>query len=504
MRQEKPLTPKHHFRSLREYIEALRQIGEIVDVEREVDWKLEIGAITRRVYELGARAPLFTNIKGIAPGFRVLGAPGGVSSAPGHYLSRVALSLGFPATATGSEIIEALVAARDVQGIPPRLVETGPCKEHINLGEAVDLLKFPSPLLHDGDGGRYIGTYATLVARTPDGTWTNWSNARVMLLDSKRMTGIVNGFQHLGMIYQMWKEQGKDMPFAMCLGVEPAISFISGMPLPLYVNESDYLGGYFSEPIEVVACETVKLEVPATAEIVVEGYLSATETAMEGPMGEYAGYLWSGPGTLRPVYHVTAVTYRSDPILPIVAAGEPVEEDHTAQGIPSAAETLTQLRQAAIPATMAWVTLESANHWLVVTLPLDWKARTGLTREALLQKIGETVFQSKFGRGIPKVIVLNDDIDASDTREVVWGFATRVRPHSGEHFFDHEKLGPMNAFITLGDAFASIETPRVVYDGLVPDEWGEQLPQRSSFRHSYPKELQERIVENWQQYGFRR
>jgi 4-hydroxy-3-polyprenylbenzoate decarboxylase len=184
MSQVKQLTVKQHLRSLREYIDALREIGEIVDVEREVDWNLEIGAIIRRVYELGAPAPLFTNIKDIVRGFRVLGAPAGVSAAPGHYLSRVALSLGLSATASGRAIIEALAEARNAQAIPPRIVASAPCKEHIDLGDAVDLLKFPTPLIHEGDGGRYIGTYATIVARTPDGTWTNWSNARVMLVDS--------------------------------------------------------------------------------------------------------------------------------------------------------------------------------------------------------------------------------------------------------------------------------------------------------------------------------
>jgi 4-hydroxy-3-polyprenylbenzoate decarboxylase len=380
-------------------------------------------------------------------------------------------------------------------------VTSAACKENIDLGDAVDLLKFPTPFIHEGDGGRYIGTYGTIVARTPDGAWTNWSNARVMLLDSKRMTGIVNPFQHLGMIHKMWKEQGKDMPFALCLGVEPAISFVSGMPLPKFVNESDYLGGYLGEALDVVACETVDLEVPATSEIVIEGYLSVTETTLEGPMGEYAGYLWPGAGEIRPVYHVTAVTYRHDPILPIVVAGEPVEEDHTVQGIPSAAETLALLREAGIPATMAWVTLEAANHWLVVTLPNNWQQLTGLERKALFQKIGDTVFQSKFGAVIPKVIVLNDDIDASNTREVVWGIATRMRPVTGEHFFNHEATSPLVAFLTTSEKH-TFDTTKVVYDGLAPDEWGERLPKRTSFKHNYSQELQQQVLENWEAYGF--
>src|SRR5579864_3774968 len=126
------------------------------------------------------------------------------------------------------------------------------------------------------------------------------------------------------------------------------------------------MGGYFGQPVEVVKCDTVDLEVPATAEIVIEGHISDSETASEGPMGEYAGYLWPGEGTPKPVYHVSAMTYRNGAILPIVVAGEPVEEDHTAQGIPSAAELLYEFREAKIPVTMVWTTLESAQHWLEI------------------------------------------------------------------------------------------------------------------------------------------
>lgn len=494
---------KNRLRNLRAYLDALRDIGELVDVEREVDWNLEIGAITRRVYETGAPAPLFARITGIEHGFRVLGAPAGVSHAPGRYLSRVALSLGLPAAATGGEIIEALADARTAAPVPPRLVETAPCKEQKMLGDDVDLLRFPTPLLHEGDGGRYIGTYGTIVARTPDGTWTNWSNARVMLVDGRSMTGIVSPFQHLGKIHGMWTAQGQDMPFALCLGVEPAISFVSGMPLPAYVDEGGYLGGYFGEPIDVIRADTVPLDVPATAEIVIEGYLSATETVPEGPMGEYAGYIPAGPATPKPRYNVTAVTYRTDPILPVVVAGEPVEEDHTVQGIPSAAEMLVALREAGLPVTMAWITLESANHWLVVTVPVDWAARSGLDRGAFLDAIGQTVFEgTKFGPVMPKIIVVNDDVDPTNTAEVVWAFATRCRPVTGERFFNQESTSPLVAFLDGGEK-ASFHTTKVVYDALTPEEWGPRLPRRSSFRYAYPAALRERIVRDWRLYGFR-
>jgi UbiD family decarboxylase len=445
---------------------------------------------------------LFENIAGIEKGFRVLGAPAGVSRQPGLYLARVALSLGLKPEASGKEIVEALVAARQIPGIAPKRVQASPCKQNIWVGADVDLLRFPTPLVHAGDGGRYFGTWATVVAQTPDKRWTNWGIARVMLLDRNRLTGIVHPLQHLGMIFGMWKQIGKPMPFAIFQGGPPFAPFVSGMPLPAHVSEVDYMGGYFSKPVEVVGCETVDLEVPATAEIVVEGHLSITETAEEGPMGEYAGYLWAGPGTQRPVYNVTAVTYRNDPILPVVAAGEPIEEDHTAQGLPSAAELLAEFRESGIPATLAWVPFESAQHWLVVTLPRAWRQQTGSTAEELCRRIGTHVFEkSKYGAVIPKVLVMNDDIDATNTAEVVWAFATRCHPGSGEIHFNKESTSPLVAFLKSSEKTAG-STCKVVYNCLPPEDWGDRLPVRTAFSHNYPKELQNKVIADWTSYGF--
>jgi UbiD family decarboxylase len=492
----------NYLKSLRDYLDALAAIGELVTVEREVDWNLEIGAIIRRCYETGAPAALFQRIKGIEPGFRVLGAPAGTSRQPGQYLARVAISLGLDPSAGGAEIVEALVAARDRAPISPRRIATGPCKQNVLLGDAADLMRLPTPLIHDGDGGRYINTWGTVVARTPDGAWTNWGLARVMLLDGRRMTGIVHPLQHLGMIHGMWKAIGKPMPFAIFQGGPPFAPFISSMPIAAHADEVAFMGGYFGEPVEVVRCETVDLEVPATAEIVIEGYISDTETALEGPFGEYAGYLWPGSGSLKPVYHVTAITHRNDPILPVVAAGEPVEEDHTAQGIPSAAEVLAQIRAAGIPATMAWVPLESAQHWLAVTLPANCRRQLGYSAERLCHEIGDLVFEkSKYGAVIPKILVLSDDIDPTNTAELVWAFATRCHPVHGEIAFDKEATSPLVAFLESSEK-QSGRTTKVVYNCLPPDEWGDRLPLRCSFAHNYPQPLQEQVLANWESYGF--
>jgi 4-hydroxy-3-polyprenylbenzoate decarboxylase len=369
-------------------------------------------------------------------------------------------------------------------------------------GDAVDITEFPAPLLHDGDGGRYLNTFGCIVVRTPDGSWTNWSIARIMVVDGKRMTGLIAPEQHIGMVRQAWADLGKPMPFALALGVEPAIPFVCGMPLDAHVNEGDYLGGMLGRAIETVRCRTVDLEAPASAEILIEGYVALEETASEGPMGEYAGYLWTGESAQRPVYHVTAVSHRDDPILPVVVAGEPVEENHTAWGIPSAAECLHVLRKARIPVTTAWVPLESALHWLVVTVPRDWRSRSGIANaEAFCRRIGEAVFATKAGAYLPKVIVSPDDIDPTDIKELVWAFATRCHPTLGNAVFDKMQAPPLIAYLRSGEKLAAA-TGKVVHNCLPPDEWGDFLPARSSFRHVYPEAVRQHVLSRWQAYGF--
>jgi 4-hydroxy-3-polyprenylbenzoate decarboxylase len=490
-----------HLKSLREYISELQSLGELQTIDVEVDLNLELAAITRRCNELGAPAPLFERIKGIKKGYRALGAPAGISRQPGRELIRLAVSLGLPPDSHGLQIVEALASAREREPLPPVEVATGPCKEVKLTGDQINLEELPAPWLHDGDGGRYINTYGIIIAQTPDKKWTNWSIARIMITGKNTMTGIVHPLQHVGMVHKAWADIGQPMPFALALGVEPAIPFVGGMPLPAFVNESDYLGALCGEALEVVRCETSDLMVPATSEIVIEGFLSNVKVAPEGPMGEYAGYLFQGPGHDQPVYEVTCITHRNDPILPVVVAGEPVEEDHTAWGVPAAAEALYELRQQRLPVTSAWIPLETAIHWLVITVHRDWKEKSGLTTEQLVAKLSEVLFRSKATIPIPKILLVNDDIDPTNLKELVWAYATRCHPGVGEILFQKETISPLVAFYRSAEKMSGHGT-KAVYVCLPPDEWGDKLPVRSSFRHIYPADLQKTVIARWNEYGF--
>ncbi len=493
-----------HLRSLREFIVELAAIGEIQEIDAEVDWNLEIGAIIRRSYDLKAPAPLFNSITGYRDtGFRVLGAPGSLSG-PAHPLARVALALGLPATATGQEIMEAIVAARGRPGIAPVVVDAGDaaCKQNIMCGDDIDLLAFPTPLIHGNDGGRYIQTYGINIAKTPDGSWTNWSINRMMIAGKDRLACLIPGPQHLGIIRAQWAKLGKPLPIALALGVEPALPYAGAMPLPEGADESHFVGALFGAGIEVVQAETVDLQVPATAEIVIEGHVAFDEEVMEGPMNEYPGYN-AFDASPKPLFRVSAITYRDGAILPVVAAGPPVEEDHTGTGTMHAAEILYNLRSAGLPIASTWFSYESALHWLIVSIRRDWYETLGIHAGELAQKIGEVVFAGKAGFGVPKILLVEDDIDITDVNQVVWAFATRTHPEHGEAHFPAEPTAALSVYLSEEEKH-TYRAGKVIYNCLLADRFAkEEFPVKGSFENGWPDHIQHRVLANWRTYGYR-
>jgi len=485
-------------KSFRAYVEALREHQEVITVEKEVDWNLEMSAIARRAYDLPAPAPLFKNIKGCTPGFEVLGAPVGLSPNKDHPCIRIALSLGLPIDTPAAQLVAEWSRLPDVAPIPPQVVEMGACKEHKLFGEDIDLTKLPIPFIHCGDGGRYINTYGIFIAKTPDGSWVNWAISRAMLDGPRTIAGVIIPTQDFGKIFSEWKELGQEMPFALCLGVDPAIAMIAGYPLPSRVNECDQIGGWYGEGVDVVKCETNDLLVPASTEIVIEGFVSHDTVVPEGPMGEYGGYVWRGNQKTAPLFKVTAMTHRTNPIMPICVAGVPTEENHTNWGISIAASIQNVLRNQGFPIKECFIPFESAAHWFVVSVDRN---RQSDNDEQLALDIGKAVFASKGGSYIPKVFVVDDDINPGDINQVVWALATRHHPDE-RVTIKNQYMFPLVAYLSQAEKKAALST-RVIYNCLTPFHmWpDESKPVEASFR-GYPEELQKQVIANWKGYGF--
>jgi len=481
---------------LRSYLDALEGLGDLTHVTRQVSADLEAAAITRLSLERHAPAPLFENVADVDPGFRLLGAPAALSSLPDRPLARIALSIGLPAETTPAEFVDHLARTRDLPPIPPKLVsaQEAPCKQNILLGEHATLDKFPVPRVHQEDGGKYLNTWGVIVAKTPDGRWTNWSIARIMLIDGQHMTGPIEPPQHIGLIWQEWVKIGKPMPYALVQGGDPAIPFVGGIPLAAGVDEAGYIGALYGEPVEVVACETVDLEVPASAEIVIEGHMSVGRDALEGPFGEFAGYAM--PETwMQPVYSVEAITYRNDPILPLVAGGRPVDEYHTVSGTGQAAQVLTDLRAAGLPITTVWVPFRMASHWMVITVPSNWReALPGVDSAGFTHQIAEVLDTSRSGRLSPQVFVLDDDIDPSNDDDLLWALATRTHPTKRQEALPGFILSLLACFTDeeRHAAYGSI----VVHDALQPAPGHGRLA-HLSFDQAYPADIRQRVLAHW-------
>jgi 4-hydroxy-3-polyprenylbenzoate decarboxylase len=180
------------FRDLRQFIEALERTGDAIRIKEEIDWDVEAGAISRRAYEQQGPAILFDKIKDYPEGYRLFNGSLGT-------FRRVAISMGLDPDTPVKEIY-AEYERREQEPIGPRIVRSGPCKENILLGNQVDLYRLPAPMIHEGDGGRYIGTWDLVVFKDPDSDWFNWGMYRFMIHNHRYMVGFPRYHSHLGMV----------------------------------------------------------------------------------------------------------------------------------------------------------------------------------------------------------------------------------------------------------------------------------------------------------------
>jgi 4-hydroxy-3-polyprenylbenzoate decarboxylase len=324
----------------------------------------------------------------------------------------------------------------------------------------------------------------------------------MMIAGNAALACLIPPPQHLGVIRSRWTARGEPMPIALALGVEPGLPFVGGMPLPEGADESEYLGAVIGEGIKVVPAETVDLLVPATAEIVIEGHIALGETAMEGPMNEFPGYN-ATEASPKAVFQVSAITYRDGATLPVVAAGPPVEEDHTIIGTTAAAEIVYLLRAAGLPIASAWYPYEAAVHWLVVAVEPGWHDALGITAAQLAQRVGDVLFTSKPGINAPKTLLVENDIDITDLGEVVWAFATRAHPEHGEFHFPDLPSDQLAVYLDETEAH-SFRAAKVIYNCLLADRFpAGQRPVKGTLANGWPAEIGQRVLANWHAYGYR-
>lgn len=480
------------FADLREWLSVLERVGELQRVGSEVDWNLEAGAVVRRICETDGPAVLFEKIKDYPEGFRLLGAP--MAQSRLHRYARLAIALDLPPESGVQEITESYLKRRK-NLIAPVIVSSAPCQENVLTGDEADLLKFPVPLIHGGDGGRYIGTWHTVITKDPENAWVNYGMYRLMVLGKNRMAGLIGPIQDFQRHLSAYKMLGRPMEFAVAIGTEPVTTLMSCVSVQGKKSEAEVIGGLRGKPLELTRCKTVNLEAPATAEIVLEGFINPDETEGEGPFGEYTGYV--GGRQPRPVFHVTAVTHRSDPILTMTSIGVPVDEDHVVMPIANAAEVLEEVRdRKGYPVNFIYVLPESTMHF--------WVVSTKVPDKTYPRRLAMAIWSTKSGRYANYLLLVNDDVDITDLRSVIWAMATRVHPVRDVWQVPHAYTSILVPFLSPEER-KSGDGAYMLLDGTWPANLSlDEVPKVSSFHHLWPEEIKKKVLARWTEYGFKK
>ena len=321
--------------SLREFIEQLEINNELIRITDQVSPILEISEITDRISKQGGggKALLFENVEGskIPVLINAFGSTKRINLALGvQNIEKIPTDidkyLKIVPPSSLLEKIKLLPMLLEAAAFPPKIVSSNQalCQEIIYSGDDIDLEKLPILQCWPSDAGRFI-TFPIVINRSIDRKLRNVGLYRMQVYD-KKTTGMHWHIHKDGAhFFHDFRKANKVMECAVAIGADPTVCYAASAPLPYGIDEFLFAGFIRKSPVPLVKCKTVDLEVPATAEIVLEGFIDPSEMKLEGPFGDHTGY-YSQDGDY-PVFHITAITHRKNPIYLTTLVGKPPQED---------------------------------------------------------------------------------------------------------------------------------------------------------------------------------
>ena len=427
------------YASYSEFIAALESAGELRRVTAPVATELEITELADREMKSpgGGKALLFEKptIGGVASKF-----PLAINTLGSR--ERMAMSLGVESVRELADQMQLILKAKpptslkhawklamqglDLLNAKPKKVNSGPCKEVIHRfseGSGVTLDDLPILKCWPKDGGRFI-TFPCVHTRDPDTGERNLGMYRMQVYDGQT-TGMHWQVHKVGARHgKRYYERGEKMPVAVTIGGDPAYTFAATAPLPDGLDEILFAGFIRKKPVPLVKCETNDLEVPADADIVLEGYVQPGEMRPEGPFGDHTGFYT--PVDDYPVFHLTAITHRRDAIYPCTIVGIPPMEDFymgtasVAIFLPVFQMSFPEIVDIALPA-------EGVFHNLVfvsIRKQYPWQAYKIMNG---LWGMGQMMF-SKY------IVVVDEDCDVHNTSEVLFRLCANTDPQRDSTF----------------------------------------------------------------------
>ncbi len=422
------------YRDLRAFITALERAGELRRITAEVDPVLEVTEVTDRVSKRGGPALLFERPKGASMPLLInaFGSPRRMALAlEVETLDALAgdlqALLDLKAPEGFLDKLRLLPKLQELAGVFPKLVKDGPCKEVI-VRENPSLAGIPVLQCWPQDAGRYL-TFPLVFTKDPETGVRNCGTYRMQVFD-ERTTAMHWHIQKGGAAHhRKAKRQGRRIEVGVAIGADPAVCFAATLPLPEGIDEMLVAGFIRKQPVELTRCETVDVEVPANAEIVLEGYVDPEELRREGPFGDHTGFYSLADD--YPVFHLTTLTRRQQPIYHTTIVGRPPMEDcHMAAAIerlflPLLKKQLPEIVDLHMP-------FEGIFHNLVL-VSID-KQYPGHARKVMhaLWGLGQAMVSKV-------IVVLERDVNVRDYSEVAWKALNHIDPERDIEFV----LGPV-------------------------------------------------------------
>jgi 2,5-furandicarboxylate decarboxylase 1 len=361
---------------------------------------------------------------------------------------------------------------------PARLVDTGPCQEVLLEGDNIDIRTLPIPVHSVGDAGQYLGSGLT-TTKDPDTGVRNVSVIRTHVRpDEPRRVGFWMAARHSWAHYMKYSERGEPMPMAYAIGTHPAYEIAANYSGPLGEFDEYELGAtLLGETVDMVKCTTIDLEVPAHAEVVIEGLVPPGIREPEGPFGEFTGYKGGKVGT-SPVMEITAITRRAQPIFRHMQATVFTDHQPLVQ-LPMEAALFRRLQSVHGNSEIIDVHVPpwASLFMVIVQVTARWD---GQARDVALAALTSANLHPKI------VITVDEDVDIYSARDVLWALSTRVNPAVDVHVIPHERIHPLDQSVApISDEVTVMRIGgKMIIDATKPATW--RPNQRAEFERVQP------------------
>jgi 4-hydroxy-3-polyprenylbenzoate decarboxylase len=480
------------FEDLRGFVESLEKIDQLKRITTRVSVDLEIAEILRRVmYKNEGPAVLFENVEGYK--IPVLGNAFGS-------LRRLKIALDMENFEEIGERMSALTRLKIPHGLLnkfkmlPKLSEIadyGP--KSVNSGPITEFIETTNPSLNilpiiksfPKDSGRFI-TFGITVTKNPETQVRNMGVYRLQVIDSKKAIMHWQIHKRGALHYQMNKENSQKTEVAIVIGADPATVFSAVAPVPEGLDKFLFAGITRKKGIDLVKCRTIDVEVPATAEIVLEGYVDPSELNVEGPFGDHTGYYT--PPEPFPTFTLTGIMMRKNPIYLTTVVGKPILEDaYIGKVIERSFLPLVRLFQ---PEVVDF-SMPPAGWFQGLAIVSIKKRYPGQAKKVMMGLWGMGQLS------LTKIlIVVDQDVNVHDMNDVIWAVTTRADPKRDTMLIDNaptDTLDPASSFLNLGSKMGIDATKKMKEEGYERPIQEEAVPNESTVSL---------VTKKWNEYGF--